>query len=185
MHEFKIVLVLEKGATWPVYSWQPEATEIESIVVNDYKKIVSYLITDCKNNIRLNYLNKGAHETIVSSAGKILHDQTIEIKEIYVDNILLDGQFLFNHSKYIPNYNTDFIKYCIENNILLTTEAHCATKFWHNGQWIFEFDYNFWPWYCAKGKNSIELSSSQISKYLGQSADQIQDHLNELKKHLI
>lgn len=184
MHELKIVLIYEKGVNWPSVVLQPGALEIESNIVNDYKKIVSYSIANCKNFIQLNYESKGPNETVVSAGGEILHDQTVEIAAIYVDDILLNQQFVVDHSMYTPNYNSSFIEYCSENHIPLITEAHGATKFWHNGQWTFDFENDFWAWYCAKRENTVSLTGDQISKYLGQSDKQIQAQLADLKKYL-
>ena len=184
MHEFKLVLNLEKGATWPFIVLQPSAVEIESSMINDYKKTVSYLIVNCKNSIQLNYGSKESNETVISVNGEILHDQTVEIAAVYVDDILLDQQFLFDHSKYTPKYNLSFVEYCAEKNITLVTEAHSATKFWHNGYWTFNFEDDFWAWHYSKRKNAGPLSGDQISKYLGQSSEQIQSQLSDLKKYL-
>lgn len=184
MHEFKIVLTQEKGANWPSVAIQPDAVEIDSSMINDYKKTVSYLVVNCKNSIQLDYMSKEATETVVDASGKILHDQTVEIVAVYVDDILLDQQFLFDHSKYTPKYNLSFVEYCAKNNITLTTEAHSATKFWHNGHWAFDFSDDFWSWYCSKRKNAVLLAGDQISKYLGQSGEQIQAQLTDLKKYL-
>jgi hypothetical protein len=184
MHEFKIVLALEKGMNWPSYQWQTPATEIESTAVSDYKKTITYAVTDCKNNLQLEYLGKSPNETVVDSFGKILYDQTLEIAAVYVDDILLNQQFLFDHSEYTPKYNLNFVEYCAENNITIITEAHSATKFWHNGRWAFNFEDDFWAWYCSKRKIAESLSDDQISKYLGQSGQQIQSQLSDLKKYL-
>jgi hypothetical protein len=184
MHEFKIVLTLEKGRSWADYRWNSTAVILDSVEVNDYKKTVTYLIADTKQNIQLVYHSKGSDETVVDYEGKILHDQTLEISAVYVDDILLDQQFLFDNSKYSPNYNLEFVNHCTENNIPLVTDAHSAIKFWHNGIWRFEFEDDFWAWYCSKRKNVTSLSKDQISKYLGQSNEEIKLQLNELKKYL-
>jgi hypothetical protein len=190
MHEFKIVLTLEKGRSWPDFNWIPAAIKIDSVDVDDYKKTVTYLIADAKQNIQLEYHSKGPDETVIDAAGKILHDQTLEISAVYVDDILLNHQFLFDNSNYIPNYNPIFVSYCAENNITVITEAQSATKFWHNGNWTFEFEDNFWLWYFLLNKNSNEekvnsLSREQINSYLGYSDAQIQSQLNNLKTHLL
>ena len=185
MHEFKIVLVLEKGRSWPDYAWDHTAIKIDSVDVNDYKKIITYQINCSEHSIQLDYTSKGPGETVIDSAGTILHDQTLEISAVYVDDILLNQQFLFDNSKYIPNYNTEFVSYCAENNISLTIDAHSATKFWHNGVWRFEFNGDFWAWHCSKRTSVGSLSKDQISKYLGQSNEEIKLQLNELKKYLI
>jgi hypothetical protein len=184
MHEFKIVLALEKGVHWPSVVLQPSAVEIESSMINDYKKTVSYLIVNCKNSIQLYYGSKESNETVISVNGEILHDQTVEIAAVYVDDILLNQQFLFDHSKYTPKYNLSFVEHCAENNIMLITEAHSATKFWHNGHWTFNFEDDFWAWYYSKRKHAGPLSGDQISKYIGQLSEQIQSQLSDLKKYL-
>jgi hypothetical protein len=184
MHDFKIVLTLEKGVSWPSVVLRPDAVEIESSIITDYKKTVSYSIVNCKNSIQLDYKSKESNETVVGDGGAILHDQTVEIAAVYVDDILLDQQFLFDHSNYTPKYNLSFVEYCTKNNIAINTKAHSATKFWHNGHWTFEFNDDFWSWYCSKRKNAVALSGDQISKYLGQSDDQIQTQLSDLKKYL-
>jgi hypothetical protein len=185
MHEFKIILVLEKGRSWPDYAWQPPATNIDSVNVDEYKKTVTYLINCVDCNIQLDYNSKAPNETVVDSTGKIIHDQTLEISAVYVDDILLDQQFLFDNSKYTPDYNSEFVNYCAENHIPLVTDAHSATKFWHNGIWRFEFEDDFWRWHYSKRKNTTSLSKDQISKYLGQSDEEIKLQLDELKKYLV
>ena len=184
MHKFKIILLLEKGLTWPTYVWSVDAVEIESTLLNSHRKTVGYLINNCKNTIQLEYLHKSTEETIINSAGEILNDQTLKIDSVYVDDILLDQQFLFDHSEYNPNYRLDFINYCNENNIKLQTGPHQSTKFWHSGTWNFEFENNFWAWYSLKRKTLNSLTVDQVSKYLGQSAEQIQIQLDDLKKYL-
>ena len=109
MHEFKIKLTLEKGRSWPSYTWQSAATEIDSVDVCDYKKTITYLINCSGHSIQLNYNAKEPNETVVDSTGKIIHDQTLEISVVYVDDILLDQQFLFDNSKYTPDYNSKFV----------------------------------------------------------------------------
>jgi hypothetical protein len=185
MHEFKIILVLEKGQTWPNYTWHPTAIKLDCVDVNDYKKTVTYLINCSDHSIQLDYSHKGSDETVVDYEGKILHDQTLEISAVYVDDILLDQQFLFDNSKYSPNYNLEFVNHCTDNNIPLVTDAYSAIKFWHNGIWRFEFEDDFWAWHCSKRKNVPSLSKDQISKYLGQSNEEIKRQLNELKKYLV
>jgi hypothetical protein len=174
-----IELELHKGKTWPV------------IVVNNRQYSFEFTETigvaeiecDCQS-IRLSNVNKTDSETIIDD-GKIVQDQYIKILSFYYDNIQLDKDIIINNSSFFPKYHESFLTYANENKLpvdyIIITDS-----FYFNGDWIFNTQSEFWPWYADQlnKKLCMSMSREQIEKYIGVPTEHAISSLTLLKHTL-
>jgi hypothetical protein len=152
---------------------------LEEITIDNYTKLVKHRVCGDIDKIIVEYLEKSSNETVVDSSGQIIHDQTLTIETIYVDDIQLDSSIVAQSARYYPCYRKDFIEYCQNNNIDLLVGPQQAMKFWHSGEWKFIFERDFWAWYYQQ-----RVIGNESNNYVGQSSDQIKSKLAELKQLL-
>ena len=149
----RIATRLERGQTYPLYT-------VNMTLQNSYedKEYVIDVFEDTVESIKIDWQNKPREETVLAN-GEIIRDQTIEITDVWIENIILEKPILEQLGMYTPNYREDFIKYCDSNSIPLDNNPH-KLKFWHAGTWRIKTPYNFWEVYSQK-INQIDDSMDQ------------------------
>ena len=154
------------------------------------KNMCEFFIVPQKINlIEIHYFNKTEKHTIVRQ-GKILSDQSLELKSVYVDDVLLDNWFITN-GLYYPEYFKGFLKDHAKQRINEPLPVKIKSqKIWHfPGKFKFEsFSKNFYDWYFNKMNNYVEINFMdkdplRVDKFKG-SLDPHKDIVDELKKYL-
>lgn len=179
---FAIELELHQGVTWPTYQFN-QITTANNKSINDNIKTVTYTMIPL-DIIQLEY-NKKVNETIIQD-DIIIQDQSVRIKNIYADNILLDCNLLHQISHYTPNYTQSFLDYCNEHNIVPDLGPLHSYEFYHSGTWSFNPPANFWQWYSiTRRENTIKyMNQSDIELYIGSSAAEHRLAMHELEELL-
>lgn len=176
-------LELHLGRTWPDYQFNFPAS-ISSVDITDSSRLHTVVIENIDSAVIL-YLYKGENETVVAD-GKIIRDQKIKIKKVYVDDILLESNILEFNSLFIPQYNQSFINYCKDNNLKVDHSPVHSLDFYHSGQWILDFGSNFWTWYqkCRLDTAIKYMPAEQVDAFIGLFDSQTTVMLQNLKQKL-
>lgn len=175
-----IILELDRGLSWPQYCFDCASLVTAETVINSNKKRVTVELHPT-NSLVLEYINKSQNETIVNSAGAIVQDQTLEIKSVYFDQILLDSAVIQHMSQYLPRYHLGFVAHCEQNNISIDHGVQHQLKFWHNGQWSLTWSNDFWAQYQTVRRALYATDNLNLTGY---TLDDIQQKLHDLKKLL-
>jgi len=166
------------GKTFPeIHFTNVDATLTSTTNTSAYQQVQTYEFTS-DGGFNLNYNDKAPNETITDDAGLIVRDQTVAIKNLWVDKIIVPHEFLIQHGKYYPKYRQDFLQYCKENNIAVNNGPLHEIKFWHSGTWNFDVVTPFWDWYYEQNR---ELNNNLSPDVVGYSKDYVRQQLKKLK----
>jgi hypothetical protein len=179
----ELVLRLEKGLSWPQFNFNAPAKLITSNEVSLYEQDQTWHIDIINGQFVLDYISKPGNETVVDSAGKIMQDQTIEIRSVWYQGIKLNLHILSKMAQYHPNYRSDFINYCQQHNLALEQGPLRQTKFWHAGVWQLNLDLTFWNQYAKIRQHPAETIDN-IQNFVGYAEEKISEHLGPLKAML-
>lgn len=152
-------------------------TQIATTHITQYHLIQTYSIPLLKH-LHLHF-SKTPNDTVLDAAGQIVRDQTVSIKNLWINNILVPPNFLARHSDYYPSYHQSFIDYCIKNNAIVNHGPLNEIKFWHAGTWRFDPILPFWDWYCCE--ESKQEDSKLDPDLIGYSKGHVQQQLKKLK----
>lgn len=181
--------VIAKGChsvEWPMIDVYVNDTHVGSAEIHDLSEIDFDLALDQEHNcIRIHYSNKEEHHTVVDN-NAIVSDQSLEILQVRLDDILLDDWFL-TEGHYAPDY--------FEGFRLSTPTAPTTLKsqlIWHfPGNFVFPTvpeESKFWFWYrdqrrIVHTKAYSEKDGYREENYVG-SLDPLTDLIKEIK-HVI
>ena len=81
-----VIVELEQhqGLSWPTYHFNLENSIIDQLNINEYTRTVTHTLVGI-DTISITYI-KNPNETVLQN-NKILKDQTLTIKNIYVDEV--------------------------------------------------------------------------------------------------
>jgi hypothetical protein len=82
-----------------------------------------------QNVIEIHYVNKQQHHTVFDN-GAIVQDQSLELKKILINDILLDNWFL-TQGHYCPEYFQGFLQQCPDAAKIIRSEHFW---FWYRDQ---------------------------------------------------
>jgi histidinol phosphatase-like PHP family hydrolase len=104
---------------------------------------------------------------------------------MWVDDVLLNFDYILSSIKFIPNYKESFLQYCSQHNITVDHNPHPLELF-HNGTWIFTFEKPFWSWYAQQRQRNINVkfNSDEIELYIGIESINKNTNFEKLKKLL-
>jgi hypothetical protein len=170
----RLLLKLDKGLSWPEINFNTSSRLINETEISAYQKSQLWHI-DVLEQFEMTYPNKDANETIVDSSGVIVRDQTLEICNVWYQEIKLNLQIFAAMTNFYPNYRNDFIDYCVQHNIVVDPGPLHQTKFWHAGTLTADFSGDFW-WRYKK----LRVNNDH-NDYVGHSSDTINYHLQYLK----
>lgn len=177
--KFQIELQFDCGLSWPKIEFASDVSLSET-VINEYKKniIVSGEFT---NSLAFLNSNKSEKETILDPQGKIVRDQVVSIKKIWVEDILLDLNLFGPYINYKPVYHRGYINYCNLHNIDIKENLQVYDLYF-NGSWEINVQQPFWHWYAdIRLKNAVSHMSKQDAElYLGNSSGEYQDLIDKL-----
>jgi len=182
--QIKLLLEISRGHNWPtILISDCDISEI----ISDTGDVREILVRCCptKNEIKLVRSNKDGSETVVVN-GQILRDQTVTLKKIWVDDILLDLDLVLEMAVFRNEFTDDYINYCAERSVeMASVESHWHTWYF-NGIWQWTFDEPFWPWYARQKRDyqNKHLSKEHIELYVGTSAKNHQDLMHTLRELL-
>ena len=118
-------------------------------------------------------LVKGTHTFWITHHSKQPHETTNEHDtHVFIKNILFDGvdidqleyQKLSHRGKFYPEYNTDYVKDCIMNNIELPEYFSPNHYLGHNGIWKLDFEAPAMNWIIKEQNPSgINLEDTMFS----------------------
>lgn len=92
---------------WPVIEVFVNDRSVGSAEVQELSELDFDISLDQEQNyIRIHYTNKEEHHTVVNN-GEIVSDQSVEVLQVRLDDILLDTWFL-TEAHYKPDYFTGF-----------------------------------------------------------------------------
>lgn len=105
---FEFEFCATPGRSWPVLSVLVNNFQVSTHTITDRNRTVSVdLFFDSGvNNINLYYFSKQESETVVEN-GVIVADQTLELRCVHADGILLESWFWTDHY-YLPWYFSGF-----------------------------------------------------------------------------
>ena len=142
------------------------------------------VLSQTKNQLRINYYNKNESHTVVDAAGNIVSDQFLELCKIYIDDILL-GSWMLTEGHYKPEYFQGFLLRFPEAAVQLKSQL-----IWHfPGNFYFPElpdQEQFWWWYRDQ-RRYVHVRTHQgkddyrDEAYVG-SLDSCQDLINEIKR---
>lgn len=135
-----------------------------------------------QNIIRIAYTNKTEASTKVQD-GVIISDQYLEIKNIRINNILLD-QWILTESDYYPTYFSGFL----EANSCAETKLR-SQLIWHfPGNFIIQPLPNknkFWEWYYHQRRhvyvNQMSIRDQERNEQYAGSTDPLTELITEIK----
>lgn len=179
--QIKILLELCRGVTWP--SINIEGT-VDTVVIDKTENLRNVIITcyPANNQVVLHRINKQVSDTVVRN-GEIVQDQTVSLKKIWVDNILLDTDLILNLAMYRNAFSQDYLDYCAQQHL----DPEPVQTHWHtwyfNGIWQWQFEQPFWIWYCQQRQNKqkLGLTKEQVELYVGTGTDKHQHLMQQLK----
>jgi hypothetical protein len=124
-------------------------------------------------------------ETVVDQSGKILRDQQITIKSIFVDSILLDMHIVHDQSEFMPCYRQDFIEYCKHNSVDVDYGPCRTLDLFHAGTWRLNWIEPFWSWYQYQRRQRQKLHHdiSKFQNMIGDDHDKIDRDLQSFRQH--
>lgn len=135
-----------------------------------------------QNTIELVYVNKQQYHTVFEN-DRIVSDQSLELKKVRVDDILLDNWFL-TQGHYHPAYFAGFLEQFPGADKKLKSQL-----IWHfPGTFVFETVPNkekFWHWYRDQRryvhiKTYADKDGYREENYIG-SFDPLDDLVNDIK----
>ena len=179
-----VIVELEQhqGLSWPTYQFNLQNSIIGQNNINEYTRTVTHALSGV-DTISITYI-KNPNETVLQN-GKILRDQTLTIKNIYVDDILLDLNLMLDRAEFLPNYNQQFLNHCRDNNIPIDMGPMHVGTFFHSGTWVLPLAEDFWAWYLdARNQRDNQystLSQKEKELYLGNTSEHHQLLLNKLQ----
>jgi hypothetical protein len=180
MIDFSSTLEIHQGRSWPNYTFNHKFTICDQ---QDISTTVKEITLNFKNisNLELIY-KKDLNETIVDN-NKIIQDQILIIKRVYVDDILLDIDLIKENSQYWPNYHQTYLDYCLANNITIEQGPIMKLDFYQSGTWNFNFAENFWAWYAKikLDRDTHYMDDDEIKLYISSSVTENMDLLEKLK----
>lgn len=181
--QFELEFEFQLGKHWPILEFADEFLLTESLV-NEKTKRVNVIVNTDKEIFEFKNKNKNEYDTIVVN-GVIVQDQTVKLKKIWIDDILLDCNLIRPFINFVPEYRNSFVQYCTENNIDIDYNPYPFELF-HNGVWSFKFKKPFWGWYSSIRQQQIKenFTSHEIELYLGTETQDRQNSLLQLKKLL-
>lgn len=180
---FELEFEFRCGKNWPILEFIDPVSMTERPISNFFKQ-VNVKINTSQPFLRFNNTNKTESDTVVN-AGQIIRDQSIKVKNIWADDILLNFNFLNSYISFKPNYSDYFLQYCKQNNIVVDNSPY-PFEIFHNGKWSLNFDLPFWEWYSLRRQEHISknLNASEIELFIGTNSTNRQDSLIKLKKLL-
>jgi hypothetical protein len=179
--QIKILLELCRGVTWPTIKIEDT---VNTVVIDKTENLRNVIITCCpaNNQVLLHRTNKQGPDTVISD-GKIVRDQTVGLKKIWVDNILLDTHLVLDLAVYRNEFSQDYFDYCAQQHI----DPEPVQTHWHtwyfNGTWQWQFEQPFWVWYCQQRQNKqkLGLTKEQVELYVGTGTDKHQQLMQQLR----
>ena len=180
---FELEFDFFQGKNWPNLEFYKEITSSEYLI-DSYTKRVNIKIHNCQHKLEFFNTNKNDYDTIVEN-GKIIRDQSVKLKRIWVDDILLNFNYILPYVKYAPDYKESFLNYCMQNSIPIDYTPYPFELF-HNGSWVFTFEEPFWEWYNqVRQKNATNgISQNNIELYIGTHSIDKDTNFKKLKKLL-
>lgn len=182
--QIKILFELYKGITWPTITIE---NTVDVAVIDQTENLQRIIITCCPtdNQVVLHRTNKQGSETVIVD-GQIVQDQTVSLKKIWVNDILLDTDIILDVAVYRNEFSKDYFDYCAQQKVdPLPVETHWHTWYF-NGIWLWQFEQPFWAWYCQQRQNKqlIGFTNEQVELYVGTGVNEHQFLMQQLKKLL-
>jgi len=172
------------GQSWPILQFGHSLISTEQQSLDSCTKLVKHGVV--VNNKTLEFFNVGKSEndTVVCD-GKIIQDQIVKFKNIWVDDILLDLTLLSDFIKFEPKYHQGYVDYCNERSIVVA-DVIKTYEFYFNGAFRLDFECPFWEWYAdlRTQKDRCGLLPDQINLYIGESEENQTRLLQKLKELL-
>lgn len=158
-------------------------------IVCDSPQITFYIEPKKTNNVQIYYYNKRQNHTIIED-GKIKQDQSLELANIRVDDILLEKWFI-NDGHYRPFYFPKYIQQLRDKRINQSPpEILPSQRIWHfPGKFQLPvFGDDFFDWYFASYRDKeIDLGShvdpNREMKFRG-SLDPCTELADSLRKYI-
>jgi hypothetical protein len=181
---FKFEFEYTFGQSWPELKFQDLIIRNSEQLVSEYVKLITYEIESNNSNIKFSNINKKKIDTVVNQE-QIVRDQNVQLKKIWVQDILLDSTLVLNYCEFIPEYHRGYLDYCTQNNITVG-EKISTYELYFNGDFTFEFELPFWQWYAdaRTQRNRKYLNDVQLELYVGDSNNQHRALLQKLKSLL-
>jgi hypothetical protein len=177
---------LYKGTAFPSWSISQSFKIIKEKIIDDDTKVVYIEINSNNSEINLQYFGKSANDTILDSNKQIVKDQSLEIKNLLVNDVKIELLSIKNCCKFVPEYTASRIKYAKDNNLELPTELNTNHLF-DNGKWTFIFQRPFFLWYNSilmdllnNSKTSIWIKRSNVGLPADDTLIRLDQLLNKL-----
>lgn len=179
--------VIAKGTysvEWPKIELCVNGVSCGTAEINSQAEIdFDIALSQASNTIQIVYVNKKEYHTVFEN-GQIVSDQSLEIQNIRMDDILLDSWFL-TQGHYYPDYFQGFLEQCPDADKKLKSQL-----IWHFPG-VFEFDpvpneSQFWFWYRDQRryihvKQYSDKDGYREENYIG-SFDPLTDLVNDITR---
>lgn len=175
---FTVEIELTMGLTFPSIQFDNNIKDVLTVDIGPFHQVQRHTGT-LIDSLTLEYNGKNSSETIIDDSGTIIRDQTVTIKNLWIDNIIVPQTFLITHSKYYPRYHQDFLNYCKEHNIIVNNGPLHEIKFWHSGTWKFDIVQPFWDWFY--NEECAAQDQKHNPNYVGYSKDHVKQQLQKIK----
>ena len=99
---------------------------------------------DKQHSLRIIHSGKTSNQTVVNEKGDLLKDQLLNIKNIEIDEIDIQG--LIYEGVYTPTYPEPWATQQRQAGVELQESFKNVTKTGHNGEWKLTFESPFYMW---------------------------------------
>lgn len=182
--KFTVIAKAQFSVEWPRIEVTVNGNICGTAEIQDVAEIDFDIdLNQAYNTIAIRYINKQQHHTVFEN-GAIVQDQTLELQQVRLNDILLDNWFL-TQGHYYPNYFEGFLQQCPDAERKLRSQL-----IWHfPGEFVFESvpsEDKFWFWYRDQRryihvKQYSDKEGYREENYIG-SFDPLTDLMNDIRK---